>query len=103
MIFSQYMIAICLIVAGIGIGSAYGSVGYQILTHNALGKYKFGAIYGFIAAASNLGGTVSPIINGYIYDITGSYKNAYILAAAAILFALTVFQLSLRRKKFTEE
>lgn len=57
------------------------------------GTKSLGEIIGTIHAVSLLGGIIGPVLGGYIFDRTGSYQLAFLIAALAFLTAaiLTLF------------
>lgn len=89
--------AVLLIILGVGLGAPFGTIGYQLLIHSVFDTFKFSAIYGFIIAFSNLGGTLSPIINGAVFDATGNYNTGIAISALMVIFSGIVFQISLRK------
>ncbi len=57
------------------------------------GTRSLGEIIGAIHAASLTGGIIGPVLGGYIFDKSGSYRIAFLIAALAFLTsaALTLF------------
>ena len=98
MVMAGSVVSIAMIILGVGLGSAFGTVGYQLLVQSSLSEYSFPSIYGFLLACSNLGGLIAPFNNGLIYDATGSYRTAMILASFMVLLAGGIFQVVLRWK-----
>jgi MFS family permease len=43
-----------------------------------------GVILGVVQAGGGLGGAIGPFLGGWLFDITGSYRLAFIAAAAAV-------------------
>jgi MFS family permease len=43
-----------------------------------------GAILGVVQAGGGLGGAVGPFLGGWLFDVTGSYRLAFLAAAVAI-------------------
>jgi MFS family permease len=93
---SVWMIYLFAAVYGFGYGTL---IAMQTLVPARLfGLISIGTLAGIVVFVYTVGGTVGPIITGYIYDITGSYRIAIIIFAALAgggLFA-TLF---LRRDK----
>lgn len=52
---------------------------------------NFGAIGGLVITGMGLGGAIGPWLGGYIYDITGSYINAFIFSILCILLGCAAF------------
>lgn len=46
-----------------------------------------GSIYGVLDVSWGIGGAISPILAGYLYDVTGSYELAFIAVAAMLAVA----------------
>ena len=76
------------VVIGSGFGCAMGSVSYPMLTEYACGKKDYAAVYGVINAMNVLGGAVCPTLTNAIYDGTGSYDAALLIAGFLLLLAL---------------
>ena len=78
---------------GIGHGGFFAvaapSVGHYF------GTRAHGVIFGVVIFIGTLGGTIGPLLSGYVYDLTDSYQIAFrILSGFAILGC--VLALSLR-------
>ncbi len=73
-------LALCLILAGIGAGPCSTNV-YAIAQIFA-GPRAAGSYVGMQNACGNIAGIVGPIITGMIVDATGSFLNAFYVAAA---------------------
>ena len=86
--FSQHQAMHVAVVVGSGLGCAMGSVSYPMLTEYACGKKDYAAVYGVINALSVFGGAVCPTLTNAIYDSTGSYDAALILAFGLLLLAV---------------
>ena len=77
-----------------GLGCAFGSTGIPILVRMVFGNKDYRSIYGISNFASNLGGALSPLIIGRLFDVTGTYKTGFSLfcglsvCAACAFFAL---------------
>ena len=84
---AQYQGMHLAVVIGSGLGCAMGSVSYPMLTEYACGKKDYAAVYGVINATNVLGGAVCPTLTNAIYDHTGSYDVALIMAAGLLLMA----------------
>ena len=85
---SQYQVMHIAVVIGSGLGCAMGSVSYPMLTEYACGKKDYAAVYGVINAMNVLGGAVCPTLTNAIYDGTGSYDAALIMAVVLLLMAV---------------
>lgn len=58
------------------------------------GIKSFGTIMGWMASVSMVGGIVSPIIAGWIFDVTGSYRLAWYLFALVTVPAIALILLA---------
>jgi len=58
----------------------------------------YGAIFGAVTVASIAGGAAGPWIAGLIYDATGSYRLAFVLAIACCAVSATAVWISAPRK-----
>jgi sugar phosphate permease len=80
-------------------GFGYGSITalMPFLLADRFGRHILGASYGMqVFFVMAIGGTTGPIIAGYIYDMTGSYTNAWRLNLA-VLVIVTFLILSLKK------
>ena len=84
---AQYQGMHIAVVIGSGLGCAMGSVSYPMLTEYACGKKDYAAVYGVINAMNVLGGAVCPTLTNAIYDSTGSYDAALLMAVVLLLMA----------------
>lgn len=58
------------------------------------GVRSFGTILGLMAAVSMIGGLASPIVAGWLFDVTGSYRLAWQLFALVTLPAIPLMLLA---------
>ena len=84
------------VIIGSGLGCAMGSVANPMLTEYACGKKDYASIFGVITAVNALGGAICPTLTNAIYDHTGSYDMALIMAAGLMALA-AVSHLAIRR------
>jgi len=78
-----------LIVASVLIGFNYGanlSV-FPSATKDYFGLKNFGVNYGFVFTAWGVGGSLGPLLCGYIYDTSKNFNAAYMIAAIYLLIA----------------
>lgn len=59
---------------------------------------RFGAIYGVISVGSGVGGAIGPWFGGFIHDVTGSYRIAFLVAAAFCAAGSACFWLARPRR-----
>jgi MFS family permease len=45
---------------------------------------NLGAILGVVQAGGGLGGAIGPFLGGWLFDVTGSYRLAFVAASVAI-------------------
>ena len=57
------------------------------------GLRAHGAILGVITFSATVGGALGPVVAGYMYDVTGSYQQAFLIGAGVVVAAalLTAF------------
>jgi MFS family permease len=70
--------------------------GYVVLASALFGLVALGAIIGFLDFMLELGGATGPVISGYMFDSTGSYRPAFLLCT--IVSAVALGTLVLLRK-----
>lgn len=84
------------ILMGLGAGSWLPTM--SMLTSTSFGLAYYGAIFGMVSLAQNIGVAAGPLMAGFMYDITNTYHWAFTIFL--ILFALTLPAiLVLRRPK----
>jgi MFS family permease len=59
---------------------------------------RFGAIYGVMSVGSGLGGALGPWFGGVIHDVSGSYRIAFLVAAAFCVVGSACFWLARPRR-----
>jgi sugar phosphate permease len=80
-------------------GFGYGSITalMPFLLADRFGRHILGASYGLqVFFVMAIGGSTGPMITGYIYDLTGSYANAWLLNLA-VLVIVTFLILTLKK------
>ena len=55
---------------------------------------RFGAIYGLLSVGNGIGGGVAPWFGGYVHDLTGSYRIAFLIAVGFCAVGATCFWLA---------
>ncbi|MFC1983685.1 MFS transporter [Chloroflexota bacterium] len=91
---SHATIWIYAIVMGLGIGSWLPTSSLLTSTNFGLGSY--GAIWGLINGFHGIIAAMGPMTMGYIYDTTGSYDQAFIIAL--VLLAISIVTILLVRR-----
>ncbi len=99
MLFCRHMYMLPLIVVGQCLGSSFGTVGVPMIAQNLFGRRDYNSNYGFIAACSSVGGALSPMINGAVYDRMGTYNPAFWVWACLLVCAVTIYTIILPREK----
>jgi sugar phosphate permease len=82
-------------------GFGYGSMAPMMpyLLADRFGRYVLGSAYGVLTFfAAGIGGGAGPMIAGYIYDLTGSYKSAWLLNLTVLLI-VTFLILALKPRR----
>jgi MFS family permease len=91
---SVAMLYIFAVIYGFGYGSTAPVMPYMIL--DRFDRSVFGSAYGFLMFFVNgVGGSIGPILGGYIFDKTGSYMPAWLICIVLLLI-VTVFILTLK-------
>lgn len=81
---------------GLSFGSWVPSISMLIRVN--FGMVAYGVIFGVANAIDTLGGSIGPLVTGYIYDITQSYRIAFVLFLFLIVIAV-VSTLLIRKPK----
>jgi MFS family permease len=55
---------------------------------------RFGAIYGFLSVGNGIGGGIAPWFGGFVHDLTGSYRIAFLIAVGFCALGATCFWLA---------
>jgi MFS family permease len=82
---------------GLGFG-ARGPIITAIASHLFAGR-RFGAIYGIMSVGNGLGGALGPWFGGFIHDVTGSYRVAFLVATAFCAGGSVCFWLARPRRR----
>ncbi len=78
-------LAIFLITFGVAFGGA--SVLLPLLVGELFGLRALGKVLGLVMISATLGAAVGPILTGRVFDVSGSYRTAFILHVAAFVTA----------------
>jgi MFS family permease len=72
------------------LGMAFGGMGTSEspLAAKLFGLTSHGLIYGVMATGFTVGGAIGPVIIGYIYDVTESYRIAFVVCIALFVIGL---------------
>lgn len=85
-----------LYVYGVLFGLGFGARG-PIITAMAAELFpgrRFGAIYGLLSLGNGLGGAIGPWFAGALFDLTGSYRAAFLLATGFCVAGTVCFWLA---------
>jgi MFS family permease len=55
---------------------------------------RFGTIYGFLSVGNGIGGGVAPWFGGFVHDVTGSYRLAFLVAVTFCALGAACFWLA---------
>jgi len=81
-------------------GVAYGGnlVMVPKLTASIFGSQSMGSVYSGISVGDGVGFTIGPVLAGYIFDVSGTYRLSFWMTAAGLLLAV-VLTILLSEKK----
>jgi len=81
-------------------GFGYGSMAPMIpyLVADRFGRHILGTAYGMLTFFMAVGGSLGPIMTGYVYDLSGSYTSAWLLNLTVLLM-VTFLILALKPHK----
>jgi sugar phosphate permease len=74
-------------------GFGYGSIApvMPYLLSNIVENRVFGSAYGLLVSfATGIGGSIGPVLGGYIFDRNGSYKLGWLISIAALVIAALI-------------
>lgn len=63
------------------------------------GEKGYGSLIGVATMATGLGGAVGPLLCAKLFDVTGSYRSAWILCACALVIAVILILTSFQQRK----
>lgn len=81
-------------------GFGYGSLAptTPILAAHRFGRHVLGSIYGLLTFFIGVGGSIGPILGGFIYDHFGSYRYLWLINIFVLIF-ITITVLTLQKGK----
>lgn len=89
--FARNIAVVALFVIANGLGTAFGSVAYPLISRDLYGERDQAAISGVFNSIGSLGGAFGPTICGMVYDMTGAYTPAFaVMAAITVSLGTTV-------------
>ena len=82
-------------------GFAYGGgvPQWAALTGDIFGLTAMGTIFGAVVFFVSLGGAIGPVLFGYVFDVTGSYSIAFLIAAVLIMIGLIILSFIKEQKR----
>jgi MFS family permease len=91
LIFVREVWSLMVFAAVFGFGfAAYGPV-IPAVCAEVFGKANMGAIFGAVTTGGALGGAAGPVVTGFIFDKSGNYIGAWILALACVAVSTILF------------
>ena len=91
---SYWMLIVFAIFAGIGWGARVPAM--QAMRAEYFGGKAFGTIMGFSSLVVMFGMILGPLFAGFVYDVTGSYRGAFMVLSGAALVGAVFFWLAVR-------
>jgi MFS family permease len=82
---------------GLGFG-ARGPIITAIAAHLFPGR-RFGFIYGLLSVGNGIGGGLAPWFGGFVHDVTGSYRVAFLIAIGFCVTGAACFWLARPRRR----
>jgi MFS family permease len=81
-------------------GFGYGSLApvVPIIAANRFGRHVLGSIYGLLTFFIGIGGSIGPILGGFIYDRFGSYRYLWLINII-VLTGIAIAILTLKKGK----
>ena len=94
--------AIVGVLLGSAIGFPVGTVAVPIVSHYVFGNRDFSKKVGMYTAFGNLGASVTPVLSGKVYGMTGSYRLMYEMMVVILTAAFFVFLIVLKKAEKTQ-
>jgi len=79
-----------LFVFAYGLAYGGGSASQSPMVATLFGLKSHGLIMGTVNNGSTIGATIAPLVTGYLFDVTGSYRAAFLLVALIALIGLAL-------------
>lgn len=91
--------SIALLIGSFLFGSVYsvGAVGFALLTKHFFGVENYSTVYPIISFATSFGSAFALALVGYIYDFTGSYVYAFLIAIGINFTNLILMYIVIKR------
>jgi MFS family permease len=81
-----FLPAVGVFLVGFGLGAEVDLLAF--LNSRYFGQRSFGQLYGYFFMCFSLGGATGRFLDGYLFDLAGSYAPALIGSAAALIIAI---------------
>ncbi len=83
-----WMLHLFAAIFGVSYGASFVLV--PLIVGDFFGLSSLGVIVGLINASLTTGGTVGPVLIGYIFDVTGSYQSGFLILAIVSVIGLVM-------------
>jgi hypothetical protein len=83
-----FLPAVGVVLVGLGLGAEVDMLAF--LNSRYFGQRAFGQLYGYFFMCFSLGGACGRALDGYLFDLAGSYAPALIGSAAALVVAVAL-------------
>jgi MFS family permease len=81
-----WMVWLYAVLFGFGVSSWMTTM--SMLTSTTFGLASYGSIFGMVSLFQNFGGSMGPLLAGYVYDSTNSYYWSFIIIMSFIFLAM---------------
>jgi MFS family permease len=92
-------IKIWLFIICFGFGNGFRTSILPTMTADLFAGNRVGSVYGIMASAITISTSFGPWFAGYLYDATGSYREAFSMVIGCLVLACILFWLVAPRKK----
>ncbi len=99
MLYATKFIALFAVILGTGIGTAFYTIANPIITTKVYGSKDYSSIYGFLTAVIGVGGIISPMIVGFLFDLSGSYYSSYKIMLVLGIITFIIYQFVFPKEK----
>ena len=106
MLFAENITVLYIMTVFFGIGMAIGTVLPPLITSAIFGQKRYGEFYGYVSSATQVGLSLGSLLVASIFDLTNTYKIAWIVLIILTLLTLfcwiVAYKASFKYKKITE-
>ena len=82
-----------------GFGNGFRTSILPTMTADLFPGNRVGSVYGIMTSAITISTSLAPWFAGYMFDVTGSYREAFSMVIGCLLVACTLFWLIVPRTK----